>query len=303
MCRTFKFNLFQIAVILVLGGCSVKQSNLPEEKNSAQSAAQPEEVQQPLNEEAQKEVELNEEDLVATVLEVAEAMPGIIESAPDVADTTSNLVKILRPGTFHADEVWEDVEREKWFGLMFKDGGFLLREIEINAVRVVDGLMDDPETGEKTGWEINAATGEDVIVFVTNLIGLSNRKAMHADVPTEVFPGDTVEFNFFGVRYSLFATGHDDVMNEVHKVSDYKLYLSCLSEQAHSTELLVSHSEFDDAMTSILWVGDIDGDLKPDILLDLSDHYNVREPALFLSSLAAPGHLLRFAANHRTVGC
>jgi hypothetical protein len=30
-------------------------------------------------------------------------------------------IKVLTDGTFHADEVWEGIERENWFGL-FKDG-------------------------------------------------------------------------------------------------------------------------------------------------------------------------------------
>ena len=48
----------------------------------------------------------------------------------------------------------------------------------------------------------------------------------------------------------------------------------------------------DEAVPQILWAGDIDRDGKLDLLLDLTDHYNVSIPTLFLSSEAAEDELV-----------
>ncbi len=54
---------------------------------------------------------------------------------------------------------------------------------------------------------------------------------------------------------------------------------------------------------AVLWAGDLDGDGRLDLVLDESDHYNVTVTALFLSSEAAPGALVRRVARHETTGC
>lgn len=59
----------------------------------------------------------------------------------------------------------------------------------------------------------------------------------------------------------------------------------------------------DEAPLSLLFAGDLDGDGRLDLILDLSPHYNVRRPTLLLSRPAAPGDLLQAAAAHEATGC
>jgi hypothetical protein len=59
----------------------------------------------------------------------------------------------------------------------------------------------------------------------------------------------------------------------------------------------------DDAVWKVLWVGDLDGDRKLDLYVDLSTHYNVSDRTLFLSSFAKADNLVAKAARFRTVGC
>ena len=59
----------------------------------------------------------------------------------------------------------------------------------------------------------------------------------------------------------------------------------------------------DDGHPALLWAGDLDGDGRLDLVLDESDHYNVTETTLYLSSTAAPGALVGRAGRHRTTGC
>ena len=59
----------------------------------------------------------------------------------------------------------------------------------------------------------------------------------------------------------------------------------------------------DDAMPRLLFAGDLDRDGRLDLIFDITDHYNVSRPTLFLSSGAADGKPLRAAARYESVGC
>jgi hypothetical protein len=52
-----------------------------------------------------------------------------------------------------------------------------------------------------------------------------------------------------------------------------------------------------------LWAGDLDLDGSLDLLLDTSDHENVTEMRLFLSSAAKHGQLVSEVAKFTRVGC
>jgi len=58
-----------------------------------------------------------------------------------------------------------------------------------------------------------------------------------------------------------------------------------------------------DEIPLLLWAGDLDGDGRLDLLLDVSDHYNVQAFKLFLSSGAAADRLLGEGASFVSVGC
>jgi hypothetical protein len=70
-----------------------------------------------------------------------------------------------------------------------------------------------------------------------------------------------------------------------------------------SQELFSLPEGGNDPYITILWIGDIDGDGKPDLYLNTSWHYNVSHKVLWLSSLAHQGQLVGVAAFFETTGC
>jgi hypothetical protein len=60
---------------------------------------------------------------------------------------------------------------------------------------------------------------------------------------------------------------------------------------------------FSDQHCELFWAGDLDGDGRLDLVMNLSGHYNVSETTLFLSSTRQQGKLVRKAAVFRIVGC
>ena len=214
-------------------------------------------------------------------------------------------IEILFAGTFHGDEVKENIEELSWLGLFVDDdGGFLLTETKIVAQRVVDGLIDDAENSEKTGWEIGTETGQHPTILVTGG-DFTEGKVETGQIPVAIYPGDSVQLDFKGVHYLLYATGLNviDSAAGVNHVSEYNLFVVRTHNGKSAHTSLVSHSSFDDAMTSILWSGDIDRDGYIDFVIDTSRHYNQRLPTLFLSKPAKKNQVVVPVAEHSSVGC
>lgn len=58
-----------------------------------------------------------------------------------------------------------------------------------------------------------------------------------------------------------------------------------------------------EANPRLLWAGDLDRDGRLDVLIDLSNHYSVSRPTLFLSAPATGDDKLRKVAEFVTTGC
>ena len=255
----------------------------------------------------QREVESAEEDtepapsvLVDTIQE-KEATEKVVVSNKKSLPT----IDILFAGTFHADEVEENAEHLPWLGLFAdENGAFVLAETKIIAQRVVDGLLDDEEKGEKTGWEITTESGQHPTMLISGG-NFDPGKVEAVELPATIYPGDSVEFDFGGVQYLLYATGstYVDSLAGMTRVSEYNLYVVRADKTGSRRSSLVSHASFDDAMTSILWAGDVDRDGYMDFLIDMSSHYNQRLPTLFLSSPAQDDQVVVRVAEHSSVGC
>jgi hypothetical protein len=58
-----------------------------------------------------------------------------------------------------------------------------------------------------------------------------------------------------------------------------------------------------DAVPKVIFAGDLDGDGALDLIFDITDHYNIARPTLFLSSGAQSDAFVREAARYESVGC
>lgn len=219
-----------------------------------------------------------------------------------VLTDTMLCTRVLTGGAFHEEEGWEGMEGGTWYGVYDDKLGAFLEETSISATRVYDPIAD-PDEATKTGWEVVDSHPGSAILLISG-IELENH-VMNALTPgvREILPGDTVQFGMGIKSYSLFATGDvipDSEYPELHWYENYRLFLA---EKNGLTQQLVFHETFDDAMVQVLFVGDIDGDELPDLIIDTARHYNVSCPTLFLSSKASDDALLRIVGWHESTGC
>jgi hypothetical protein len=212
--------------------------------------------------------------------------------------------QILFTGNFHSDEVCQGADKINWFGVFKNNSGYYLANTKITTARVNDiGDEDD----EKTGWEIQTLNKDTSILLLSGL-GLSvNRQFTSVDLSQNtIWPGDSLTIKYLGESYVLYATGGKIKVQESpvwYQAYNYKLYISTIKNGQLITQLLVAKSRFNDQIVDIPFAGDIDGDGILDLLIDVSDHYNVTSPTLYLSKPTDNKQILKVVAQSYFVGC
>lgn len=137
--------------------------------------------------------------------------------------------------------------------------------------------------------------------------GIAPQKGEIPTVPVKkrrVWVGEKYEFSFNGKTYVFRGDGvtlkadsawfDENAPERWDKVENYKLYLS---EQGKEEQLIVAIPEFNETFVQILWIGDLDGDGKPDFILDTSRDYEEKTVLLFLSSKAGKGEEVKVVAS------
>jgi hypothetical protein len=210
---------------------------------------------------------------------------------------------LLKSGTFHNDEVRENANKLNWTGLFFKNGEYYTEETSLHLKKVKDQIVD--EENEMSGWEVATGVKDSCLILISGFKFPDNGKVPSIKFPnTPIFPGDSLKVDFNGTSYTLYVTGNKKkASDDWYNVSNYKLYLKERSEGRERSQLIRATSTFDDAYTSILWMGDIDGDKKLDLVIDISRHYNNSIIALYLSSKANAGELVKYIGAHSITGC
>jgi hypothetical protein len=224
-------------------------------------------------------------------------------------DSTAK-VKIILPGTYHHDELWQGAAKEIWTGVFANDTGVYIKKEPLNITPVYDVIVDT--NGIETGREAIVNNRDSCILLISGItIEEKNSVETIKLDKSIIWPGDSLAFKFKGADCLLFATGEkilegsyvETGENVWYVVNDYSLFLSIDKQGKKSTQKLIYHKQFDDAMTKIYFIGDIDGDVVPDFIIDVKRKYNTTIPALFLSKPSSKKKLLKLVALLSSVGC
>ena len=253
--------------------------------------------------------------LTARVLAIA-----LASSTPGLAVATSPVASpygLQMPGDFHGDE---PVARNGQTWLAMRRAGH--GQVELEAVRLRVSAIEDPlgdAPGEKTGRRVEAAgggtavdgTADDETVAFLRGPGLHAGPVVSARVETSGLSGlPDARILLAGTEYRLqtectpFAQMGGDARTTsspqcsvLLRQGDTRTPLmtapATRMRQEDGTEVT---SLGDDASPHLFFAGDLDRDGKLDLIFDTTDHYNVSQPTLFLSSAVASGSGLSDAA-------
>jgi hypothetical protein len=218
------------------------------------------------------------------------------------ADSTVFPVSILNVGEYHAEEVDAADALRNWYGIFLNKEGYYLDSTRIIATRVEDMLGD--ENGQKTGWLVKTSNSDSCVQLISGVEGLQKRKIAPITIAKpEMLPGTSTTFTCNGIKYTLSATANIGPNEDNYAATSYRLVLKATINGVEKQQLLVAHPAFGDAMTTIVFAGDIDGDGFPDFIIDTINHYNGFRPTLYLSKPAGGKQLLKVMGWHLSVGC
>lgn len=206
--------------------------------------------------------------------------------------------QLMEVGQFHGDEI-QAKTGEEWLGLYANEGHPELRLTTITVNIVNDPIVD--RENEQTGKEVSVNQGETPIFLVKGL--------------SELKPG-AVATSFMGSQNLLDQMSIDLKLGEKNYrlvletqnikdgmlTEDAQVVLICEGERQVLRSMKVPKDPVEVGWY-LNWAGDLDADGKLDLYMQLSNHYNVSEKRLYLSSRAGKGRLLRQAASFTTVGC
>jgi hypothetical protein len=212
-------------------------------------------------------------------------------------------VLLLESGTFHNNEVPENAEKLNWFGLFIKNGNYSLKQAHL-AIKVVQDVVVDEED-EMSGWEVKTKEPDSSLILISGLDLLPSSRIKTFNLnKKELFPGDSIIFDYNNTIYTFYVTGNKKKVSEDwYEVTNYKLYLKEKNNGKEKSQLIRATGNFDDAYTSFIWIGDIDGDMKLDFIVDITKHYNNSRKALYLSTKANSEEVVKYVGEHSTVGC
>ncbi|HRN62689.1 MAG TPA: hypothetical protein PK743_07485 [Luteimonas sp.] len=227
------------------------------------------------------------------------------------------------PGQFHDDE---PVVRhgDDMLALHVDAGGARLARVRIDMRRVPD-LMAVDENGPDTGWQVGPEDDVSLLGYLRGeglVAGEVVQARIEGDpddmdggqpafhVPREVtlvFAGQSHRIESHCEREPAAADAGD-----VGAQQRLQCHIDLSGPDGTRTRLasMPGYEDLegrqilgDDGASMLLFAGDLDRDGKLDLLLDVSDHYNVRKPTLFLSGGAPEGAVVRPVASHKAVGC
>ena len=211
---------------------------------------------------------------------------------------------LLETGEFHGDEV-SAAGGEGWLALVAHGSHDALESAGIEVTIVRDAIAD-PDEGPFTGKKVTLAgalAGTDPVLLVRGFRRLEPRPdVLRADIDTARWPTDLwstrrVQLVLAGQRYTLRATPPNPA-EPLTKESEVLL------DDGITTQVLYRMPQDpNDAEWEVLWAGDLDGDGRLDLYMNLSHHYNMTERMLFLSTAAGDGDLVGQVAGFTTTGC
>jgi hypothetical protein len=215
---------------------------------------------------------------------LALAVLGPPACTPQFAALSTGSFSGLSPVPF-----WRKAEAGDWGGAGWL--GWTSERNELRAVRMVVGTRPTQEGDQEPFVIVEAVPRVDFAVRCVQ--GLRAGSIQRASV---------TEISLLSTRSATISLGGREyrlrLESAVASLSDAKVILT----EGDRTQVVYSADGFaDDPHFDLHWAGDLDGDGKLDLVVDLSRKYSVLTYRLLLSTRARPGQLVGDAALFETM--
>jgi len=212
---------------------------------------------------------------------------------------------LIETGQFHGDEITAR-RGQTWLGLFFNGRKAVLRYSKIQLRTVFDDITDYGTT-KKTGKSVSTNGPRQSVFLLRGVIGLRPGPV------TSVFQQE-ISFERtlekvpvrlkLGRRSYVLKVVSPDMNPTPCRENAYPRNARLVLLSGRSSQTLYTLDDCgNDPSWCLLWAGDLDRDGKLDLYVNVTQHYDVSERRLFLSSRARRGRLVRQAAAFVTGGC
>lgn len=198
----------------------------------------------------------------------------------------SDNVRFVFSGGF----VPSDFEMSDWIGIYVDENGMYCKPTQAKIKAVRDMWNDDEDNLDATIID-DVSEIPSVFLFSGITVPENFRVKSFNNIPNRILIGNSTKLG----DYTLKADG--EVTQENQLPLTYRLTIMGSKNEKKIEQVIVDHEFLDDAMTAILWVGDLDADGIPDMIIDMSPKYSYSTPALFLSSQADDGDILKLVGE------
>jgi hypothetical protein len=162
----------------------------------------------------------------------------------------------------------------------------------------VDDSRDDPSMW--TGWSVTTDNESKPFILLRGVRDFElgpvktwfiGDVTVTPDVPLYLGPD-------WEIRFQASGTWGEDC----RVIRDYPLSVR-MGANRQSQVLVSNRIVYPQEGMSIVWVGDLDRDGKPDVLLDESSHYDIERWSLYLSTYAERDELVKYVARFQVGPC
>jgi len=241
--------------------------------------------------------------LIDTVPKVA--LPDSVIQVPISNDVFKPVaIKILDDEDYNGQDIDVKLAKRKWIGLFYKNNKYYLKDTKIRFVSE-HSEMDD--AGQSTGWHIKNTVKDSCMMFISGMDSLVVGPVNPAPFRWKEFrnPGEKLEFNYNGVVYTLYTTGH--IVKDPqygNTIYGYKLYLAANIKGHYFNQVLwalrkdISYGGGGDMSEGVYidFAGDLDRDNIPDFIISTSG-FSYANTFLYLSKNGGDKAIVKIAAH------
>ena len=213
---------------------------------------------------------------------------------------------LIETGQFHGDEITAH-RGQVWLGLYVNGREAVLRYAKIQVRTVFDDVTDYG-TKKKTGKSVSVGGPHKPVLLMRtgtglipgSVISVFNQKELNFERTLEKIP---VRLKLGKRSYVLKVVSPDKNPTPCREHAFPRNAKLVLVTGKSSQTLYTLGDCGNEPYWYLVWAGDLDRDGKLDLYVNVTQHYDVSERKLFLSSRARKGRLVKEVAAFVTGGC
>lgn len=197
------------------------------------------------------------------------------------------VVKLLIPGEFQKKDLNYDANTYQWFALVGNGKTFSIRKFQPEMTAAKDANGADV-------WNVK---GHDSLntILMTSGVELLEKEVIEMKLGNKSFKvGDRLELNYNGKKFVMTADGDEkkDKATKKTYILNYRLYIAPMKKEENRT-LLSYHKRVDDVFPKVVFMGDMDNDKKPDLILNNTNSATDNHLTLYLTNNSPKGSMYK----------